>query len=58
VNHLERVRIMDDLETRFIEWREDLGLSSEQILITQLANARDEIEQLKKQLARAYNATH
>ncbi len=55
MNHLVRCQILEDLENRFIEWREDLGLSSEQILITLLEKEKEKVEDLKKRLSKYEN---
>ena len=46
---------MEDLDDKYIEWREDLGLSSEQILITLLEKEKQENEDLRKRLSKYEN---
>ncbi len=52
MNHLTRFRIMDELETKYCEWVEDLGLTREQILMTLLEKDRQTIEDLKRRLTK------
>ncbi len=45
-----RIEILEELQTKYVEWREDLGLSNEKILFTLLEKERAKTEYLTKRL--------
>ena len=51
-----RFKILDDLQNKYGEWVEDLGLPREQILITLLEKEKEKNEDLKRRLSRYENS--